>query len=61
LWEISMDEKCNICSSVIRKDERRFYVVVSDREQYRESWEVIGILCARCFLWNRMGVEDGGR
>jgi hypothetical protein len=45
-----MDEKCDICKRVIGVNDARFYVVYSSRECYRESWEVIGYICPRCFL-----------
>ena len=49
-WEPKMDEKCDICKRVIGVNDARFYVVYSSRECYRESWEVIGYICPRCFL-----------
>jgi len=56
-----MDEKCDICGGVIRESESRFYIVYASRECHRESWEVIGYVCPKCFFCGRMSlIKEGG-
>ena len=45
-----MTVKCDVCKKEITENERRFYVMEADRDQYRDSWNEIFVVCPGCLF-----------
>ncbi len=52
-----MDECCVLCETPIIVSQPRYYVAFATREQHRESWEVLAVICARCFIAGKLRIQ----